>query len=95
MHDFKVLLVLRGGAAGQLIDPLAHVLGILYRLKVIEGCEEVIVPRLLGGGNKGSHGKYVDQLVVELWLVRALAARSPSSPQTGCGGRLRVMAIVL
>ncbi len=40
--------------------------GIFYGLKVIEGCEKVIVPRVPGGGNKGSHGEYVDQLVVEL-----------------------------
>ena len=25
----------------------------------------MIVPRLLGGGNKSPHGEYVDQLVVE------------------------------
>ncbi len=66
MHDFEVLLILSCGAVGQFIHPLAHVLGILCRLKVIERCEEVIVSRLLGGGDKRSHGKGVDQLVVEL-----------------------------
>ena len=72
MHDFEVLLVLPGGATGQLIDPLAHVPGILNGLKVIKGCEKVIVPRLLGGGNKRAHGKYVDQLVVELLIGKSV-----------------------
>ena len=31
IHDFKVLLVLRGGSTGQLIDPLTYVLGIFHR----------------------------------------------------------------
>ena len=77
MHDFEVLLILRRSAAGQLIDPLAHVPGILHRLKVIEGCEKVIVSRLLGGGNEGSHGKYVDQLVIELLVGESVGCALP------------------
>ncbi len=66
IHDFKVLLVLRGGSTGQLIHPLTHMLGVFYRQEVIEGCEKVVVPRLPGGGNKRPHGEHVDQLVVEV-----------------------------
>ena len=92
IHDFKVLLVLLSGSTGQLIDPLTHMLGILYCQKVIEGCEEVIVPRLLGGGNKRPHGEYVDQLVIELLVgecvggALALFATNRLRGQTaGCG----------
>ena len=77
MHDFEVLLILTGGAAGQLIGPFAQVPGVLNRLKVVERCEKVIVSRLLGGGDEGSHGKYVDQLVVEL-LVGQRVGCSPA-----------------
>ena len=30
IHDFKVLLVLRCGSTGELIDPLPYMLGIFY-----------------------------------------------------------------
>ena len=53
----------------------AHVLGILYRQKVIERCEKVVVARLLGGGNKGAHGKGVDQLVIEFLLGEGVGGR--------------------
>jgi hypothetical protein len=66
VHDFEVLLILTGGAAGQFIHPLVQVPGILSGLKVVEGSEEVIVSRLRGGRDKRSHGKCVDQLIVEL-----------------------------
>ena len=65
MHDFQVLLVLRGRTTGHLIDPLANMPGILHRLKMIEGGEKVIVPRLPGDGDEGSHGKRIDQLVIK------------------------------
>ncbi len=93
MHDFKVLLVLPGGATGQLIDPLADVPGIFYSLKMIEGCEKVIVPRLIGGGNEGSHGECVDQLVIELLVGKRVGGRLAFFAanrlwgQTACHGR--------
>ena len=52
----------------------------------------MIVPRLLGGGNKRPHGEYVDQLVVELLVgecvggPHALVATNRLGGQTtGCG----------
>jgi hypothetical protein len=95
-HDFKVLLVLRGGSTGQLVNPLTHMLGIFYRKKVIEGCEKVVVPRLLGGGNKRPHGKYVDQLVVEVLVGECVGGALALFPtnwlrgQTACCGRCLV-----
>jgi hypothetical protein len=75
MHDLKVLLILRGCATGQFIHPLAYVAGAFHRFKVVEGCKKMIVPRLSGGGNKGAHGKGVDQLVIELLIAEGVGGR--------------------
>jgi hypothetical protein len=51
IHNFKVLLVLRGRPAGQLLDPFTQVPGIFDGQEMIKGRKKVVVSRLPGDGN--------------------------------------------
>ncbi len=60
-----------------------------------EGGEELVVAADAGGGDEAAHGEGVDEGVVELLVLEGDAAETSPSPQTGCGGRLRVVPMFL
>jgi hypothetical protein len=53
------LLVLRGGACGDLVEPLATV--VLQAAEAVEGGEKLVVAIDALGGHKRPHGEAVDQ----------------------------------
>ena len=72
LHQLQILLILRGGAAGHLVHPLADVL-LVQPAKAVEGGKELVVPAEARSGHKAAHREGVDQPVVEI-LVRREAA---------------------
>ena len=63
VHDLEVLLVLPGGAGGDLVEPFAGV-G-LEPSEAVEGGEELVVAVDAFGGNEGAHAEAVDEVIVE------------------------------
>ena len=87
LHQLKVLLVLRGCAAGYLIDPLAFM--VLEAAPARKSGKELVVPAPLRNGNKAAHGKRVDQLVIDS-LVRGshVPGEVAGRDQLAAAGRL-------
>ena len=71
LHDFEVLFVLRGGAGGDLVEPLAGV-GFVDAAEAVEGGEELIVAADAGAGDEAAHGEGVDEGVVELLVLEGI-----------------------
>ena len=95
LHDFEVLLVLRGGAGGDLVEPLGGV-GLIDAAEAVEGGEELVVAADAGGGDETAHGEGVDEGVVELLIVEGIGGGTPGRRRrSGCGGMLRVVAVGL
>ena len=63
VHDLEVLLVLRGGARGDFVEPVA--LRVLETAEAIEGGEELVVAAPSGAGDEAAHGEAVDHCVVD------------------------------
>jgi len=72
VHEFEILFVLRGGAGGKFVEPIAQV-GAAHFLKFIEGVEEVVVRGDAGGWDEAAHGEGVNQGVVESLVFEGLA----------------------
>ena len=90
-HDFEVLLVLRGGAGCDFVEPFAAV-DLVDAAEAAEGGEELVVAADAGGRDEGAHGEGVDEGVVELLVLEEPLRRGTVPlPQTGCGGMLRVV----
>ena len=70
LHDLEVLLVLGGGAGGDLVKPLAGVLG---GAEAGEGSEELVVAGGAGGGDEAAHREAVDESVVEVLVFEEKA----------------------
>ena len=68
-HQLEILLVLRGGAGRDLGEKLARVARI-GAAELGKGSEEMIVRGLPLGRNKTAHRERVDQLVVEVLVLR-------------------------
>ena len=68
LHDFEVLLVLRGGACGEFVEPFADV-DLVDSMETVEGGEELVVTTGAGGGDEAAHGEGVDEGVVELLVL--------------------------
>jgi hypothetical protein len=68
LHDLEILLVLRGGASSDLVEPLSNV-GFVDSVETIEGGEELVVAADACTGNEAAHGKGVDQGIIELLIV--------------------------
>ena len=64
LHDFEVLLVLRGGSAGDFVEPLAGV-GFCEAAETAEGGKELVVAAPSGRRDVGAHGEGVDEGVIE------------------------------
>ena len=82
LHQFQILLILRGGAAGYLVHPLAR-MPLVQPAKAVEGGEKLVVPAESGGGHKAAHGEGVDQAVVEILVGRDLCRRNQLYPSQG------------
>jgi len=68
LHDFEVLLILRGGAGGYFVEPFAGY-GFFEWAPAGEGGEELVVAAPAAKGNVAAHGEGVDELVVEGLIV--------------------------
>jgi hypothetical protein len=79
MHDLEILLILCSSAVGDLIEPFTDMTVVNSR-ETIKGGEELIVTANACARNKATHGKVVDELVVEhLILQRILGGAVPFS----------------
>ena len=69
LHQFEILLILRGCAAGHLVHPLAGV-PLAQPAEAIECGEKMVVAAEAGGGHEAAHGEGVNQSVVEHLIGR-------------------------
>ena len=76
LHQLEILLILRGSAAGHLVDPFAGV-ALVRPPNLAEGREELIVAAEAGRGNKAAHGKGIDKAVVEVLSAGVKHAGEP------------------
>jgi len=83
LHDLEVLLVLRGGAYGDFIEPLAGS-QLLERVPAVERIEELVVATPACVGHEAAHRERVDQLVIKL-LVGDGFGRGDHWLPAGCG----------
>ena len=67
LHEFEVLLVLRGGAGGDFVEPLADV-AFVGTAEARERGEELIVAADTGSWDEAAHGEGVDEGVVEFLI---------------------------
>ena len=72
VHDFEVLLVLRGGAGSDFVELLADV-GFVDAVHAVEGGEKLVVAVGAGGWHKGSHGNGIDHGVVQMLVFEDVA----------------------
>ncbi len=70
-HQFHVLNILRSGARGDFVEPVAFVV-FVCAVKSVERVEEMVVACRAGGGNKTAHRERVDQLVIEMLIFVGL-----------------------
>ena len=63
LHQLQILLILCGGAASHLVDPLADV-PVADPFVMVKSREKLIVPAELRRGDKTAHGKGINQPVV-------------------------------
>ncbi len=82
LHQFQILLILRGGAAGHLVHPLAR-MPLVRPPKAVKGGEKLVVAAESGAGHKAAHGEGIDQPVVELLVGRNLRRRHQRAVQGG------------
>jgi hypothetical protein len=66
LHEFQVLLILGGCAAGCLVHPLTVVHLLVQPREAGESGEELVVTAEAGSGHKAAHGEGVDEPVVEI-----------------------------
>jgi len=69
LHDLDVLLVLRGGAGDDFVEPLPGV--VRQRSEAVEGGEKLVVAVDAFGRDEGAHGEAVDEVVVERLVVES------------------------
>ena len=93
LHDFEVLLVLGGGAGGDLVEPFAGV-GSIDAAEAAEGGEELVVTADAGAGHEAAHGEGVDESIVELLVFEGVLGADIAfatdglrreAPGGGCG----------
>ena len=65
LHDLEVLFVLRGGAGGYFVEPLAG-MRFIDATEASEGGEELVVTADAGAGDEAAHGEGVDEGVIEM-----------------------------
>ena len=68
LHQLEILLVLRGGAGGDLIEKIAGVAGI-GAAEFREGSEEMVMPGHALGRDEAAHGEGIDQGIVEVLVL--------------------------
>jgi hypothetical protein len=78
MHEFEVLLILCGSAAGHLVYPLAHV-ALVQSPNAVKRGEKLVVPVEARRWNKAAHGEGIDESVIEV-----LIGRGDISGELGC-----------
>ena len=62
-HHFEILLVLRSGAGGDFVEPLAVL--VFQAAEAVEGVEKLVVRAVSGIGHEAAHREAVDEFVVE------------------------------
>src|SRR5260370_8934992 len=74
VHQFEVLLILRGGPRGHLIDPLAK-MALIRPAESRESIEEMIVPRHPGRRHKPPPPQFIHKRAIQILLFE----------RSGCG----------
>ena len=94
MHDLEILLILRGCATGDLVDPFTN-MGVIDGSETGESCEKLIVPAYACRRNEAAHGEVVDQGVIEPLILEGIFRAAVPFPAdrlrrdaAGCGGGL-------
>ena len=85
VHQFEVLLVLRGGAGGNFVEPFAGVARI-DDLEFCERVEEMIVAAHTGGRNERAHRERVHQRIVEMLIFKRARNRGIAFAADGLRG---------
>ncbi|WP_334267017.1 hypothetical protein [Edaphobacter sp. HDX4] len=72
MHDFQILLILRRGAAGDLVEPLAYV-AMSQGRKPGECCEKMVVAADTRAWYEAAHREIINHLVVERRIFESIS----------------------
>ena len=94
VHDFEILLVLDGGAGGDLVKPLRGV--VFEPAEAAKRGEKLVVAGKAGGGDEIAHGEGVDELIVEVLVAQdRVAAGTAPSGQGGTAGAVERTSVSL